>query len=139
MRLVGRWVHRSRWLLLTMAALLLLAVYQSARDAELRHEERASASLVRSLGVTVRPLDRELADELHFPIEARGVIVTSIADGKPAARAGLRPGDLIEEVDGHAVVDARSMAFALDHASAQSVVIHVDRGPRELTFRVLRA
>ena len=139
MRLVGRWVHRAKGLLLTLAALLLLAVYQTARDAELRHEESASASLVRSLGVTVRPLDRELAEELHLPIEARGLIVTSIADGKSAARAGLRPGDLIEEVDGHAVVDARSMAFALDHASDPSVIIHADRGPRELTFRVPRA
>jgi S1-C subfamily serine protease len=126
-------------LLLVLAALLLLAVYHSVRDAELRQEESASASLVRSLGVTVRPLDRELADKLHFPIEARGLIVTSIADGKPAARAGLRPGDLIEEVDGHAVVDAGSMAFVLDHASNQSMVIHADRGPRELTFRVPRA
>lgn len=139
MRLVGHWVYRARGLLLTLAALLLLAVYQTARDAELRHEESASASLVRSLGVTVRPLDRELADELHFPIDARGLIVTSIADGRPAARAGLRPGDLIELVDGHAVVDAKSMVFALDHASDSSVVIRADRGPRELTFRVPRA
>lgn len=139
MQLVGRWVHRARGLLLLLAALLLLAIYQSVRDARLRREESASASLVRSLGVTVRPLDRELADELRFPTEASGLVVTSIADGKPAARAGLRPGDLIEEVDGHAVVDARSMAFALDHASDRSVVIHADRGPRELTFRVPRA
>lgn len=136
---VGRWVHRARWLLLILAALLLLAVCQTAHDAQLRHEERASASLVRSLGITVRPLDRDLAAELHVLIEARGLIVTSIADGKPAARAGLRPGDLIEKVDGRAVVDARSMAFALDHASDPSVIIHADRGPRELIFRVPRA
>ncbi|MDP9422469.1 MAG: PDZ domain-containing protein [Pseudomonadota bacterium] len=138
MRFVGRWIYRSRGLLLALAALLLLAVYQSARDAGLRHEQSASASLVRSLGVTVRPLDRELAVELHLPVEARGLIVTSIADAKPAARTGLRPGDLIEEVDGHPVVDARSMAFALAHASDSSVTIHADRGPRELTFRVPR-
>ncbi|HYC96012.1 MAG TPA: PDZ domain-containing protein [Sphingomicrobium sp.] len=125
--------------MLVIAALLLLAAYQWSREAELRQEQRATVTLVRTLGVTVRPLDPQLAGELHVLPDASGLVVTSVADGRPAARAGLKPGDVIEQVDGYAVVDTQSLAFALDHDPSPSLVIQADRGGREFTFRVPRA
>ncbi len=139
MRVLGRRRLRAAVLVIALAVLLLLGFYQWSRDVELRRERQASAALVDWLGITVRPLDRKLAEELHVLPNVSGLVVTSIADGKAAARAGLRPGDVIEEVDGYAVVDARSMAFALSRDSRASQVITVDRGPRELIFRVPRA
>ncbi len=51
------------------------------------------------LGLTLQPLDRELADYLAIP-DATGVLVTSVAEGSPAARAGIRVGDVVTGFDG---------------------------------------
>jgi serine protease Do len=56
------------------------------------------------LGVALQPLDRDLADYLHIP-DATGVIVNGVTLGSPAAKAGLRPGDVIVRYAG-AKVDA---------------------------------
>jgi serine protease Do len=54
------------------------------------------------LGVSVQPLDRDLAAYLGQP-ELSGVIVNSVADGSPAERAGLAPGDVLVGFGDHAV------------------------------------
>jgi S1-C subfamily serine protease len=54
------------------------------------------------LGITLQPLDRELADYLGIP-DATGAIVNSVAENSPAARAGLRAGDVVTAFDGFAV------------------------------------
>jgi serine protease Do len=51
------------------------------------------------LGVTLQPLDRELADYLGLP-DTTGSVVNSVIDESPAARAKLRPGDIITSFDG---------------------------------------
>jgi serine protease Do len=42
--------------------------------------------------------------------EAEGALVSSIQPGSPAARAGLKPGDVITAVDGASISDARDLA-----------------------------
>src|SRR5262252_9457287 len=54
----------------------------------------------RRLGVTVDPLTDQLAQ--YFGAK-EGVLVTSVADGSPASRAGLKAGDVITSVDGQPV------------------------------------
>jgi S1-C subfamily serine protease len=51
------------------------------------------------LGITMQPLDRELADYLGIP-DATGVVVNSVMQGSPAAWAGLRTGDVITSFNG---------------------------------------
>jgi serine protease Do len=46
------------------------------------------------LGVSIQPLDRDLAAYLGMPATT-GVIVNSVADGSPAAKAGVRAGDVV--------------------------------------------
>jgi serine protease Do len=46
------------------------------------------------LGVSIQPLDRDLAAYLGRP-DATGVIVNSVADGSPAQKAGIRAGDVL--------------------------------------------
>ncbi len=53
-------------------------------------------------GLTVDDLDANLARRLNLR-ETKGVVVTRVAPGTPAAEAGLRPGDLILEVNGQNV------------------------------------
>jgi len=54
----------------------------------------------RRLGVTVNELSSQLAD--YFGARD-GVLVTSVSDGSPAARAGLKAGDVIVSVNGDPV------------------------------------
>ncbi|HSL82823.1 MAG TPA: Do family serine endopeptidase [Thermoanaerobaculia bacterium] len=80
------------------------------------------------LGVLVQTVDWQVAEAFELE-EPRGVLVTNVIPGGPAAEAGLRHGDIVLEVDGEGVADTR---FLIDYVSAQ--------GPGEsVTLRILRA
>jgi serine protease Do len=54
------------------------------------------------LGVGIQPVTADLAAKFGV-IEGEGVLVNEIFEGDPAARAGIKPGDIITKVDGKAV------------------------------------
>jgi S1-C subfamily serine protease len=51
------------------------------------------------VGITMQPLDRELADYFGIP-DATGAVVNSVAEGSPAEKSGLAPGDVVTHFDG---------------------------------------
>ncbi|MGM0424792.1 MAG: DegQ family serine endoprotease [Thermodesulfobacteriota bacterium] len=57
------------------------------------------------LGVTIQDVDKNTAKALGLP-KAKGALIASVQEGDPAHEAGLRPGDVIVEVDGEPVRDA---------------------------------
>jgi serine protease Do len=66
-------------------------------------EQLAQGGIERGfLGITMQPLDRELADYLGIP-DTTGVVINSVMQDSPAARAGLRTGDVITSFNGIAV------------------------------------
>ena len=72
----------------------------------------ANSSDKSSLGVSVQSLDPALARRLGVK-ETRGVIISEVRDGSPADTAGLRPGDVIAEVDHHRVTSADDLQRTL--------------------------
>jgi len=84
------------------------------------------------LGLTLQPLDRELADYLAIP-DATGAIVNSVAEGSPAARAGLRAGDVVTAFDGFPVEAEKDE----DLGVFQRLVASVKPG-QEATLELLR-
>jgi serine protease Do len=50
-------------------------------------------------GITVQELTPQLAQQLGLDSGTTGVVISDITQGSPAAEAGLRPGDLITEVN----------------------------------------
>ncbi len=60
------------------------------------------------LGVRTEPLTPSLAAKLGTP-ETRGAVVVTVSADSPAAKAGLRIGDIIVQVDGKVVTDPRSL------------------------------
>jgi Do/DeqQ family serine protease len=60
------------------------------------------------LGVTVQALNGEMAQSLGLS-EVRGAIVSDVKEGSPAARAGLKTGDVILALDGKPVDSSNSL------------------------------
>ncbi|OPZ59690.1 MAG: Periplasmic serine endoprotease DegP precursor [Deltaproteobacteria bacterium ADurb.Bin510] len=59
-------------------------------------------------GVEVQDLNPALARSLKLN-SSNGALVTNVMNGSPAAKAGLRPGDVITAINGRAIVDASSL------------------------------
>ncbi|HEV8335241.1 MAG TPA: PDZ domain-containing protein [Candidatus Polarisedimenticolia bacterium] len=67
--------------------------------------------------------------------EGRGVRITDVKDGSPAAKAGLQEGDRILELDGHDVDDAGDIRRAMrDVEPGDSVQIRIKRRSSEKTL-----
>ena len=79
------------------------------------------------LGLEVQPLTPELAQRLGIAAKDGGVVVTNIDDGSPAAEAGLKPGDVVKEIDRQpvkSVADFERLTQKADHPLA----LRVQRG-----------
>jgi len=80
-----------------------------------------------ALGLSVEPLTPALARQLGVS-ESRGLIVRNVQDGSPAANAGLRPGDIIVEVDRHPIASVSDLKRAVDkHAKGTPLLTLVRR------------
>jgi serine protease Do len=60
------------------------------------------------LGVTVQDLTPELAKSLNVPA-SRGAVVSDVNPDTPAAKAGLKPEDVVVAVDGNSVDSSRAL------------------------------
>ncbi len=97
---------------------------------EMPSEEAAVAAVEREtegLGMQVDTLTADAADRLGLPF-SQGLIVTDVASGGPADRAGLRRGDVIIEVERRTVTDLAALRRALAAAPAgKEVLLYVHR------------
>jgi membrane-associated protease RseP (regulator of RpoE activity) len=86
-------------------------------------------------GIDMRPVAR--SGDAHALGE--GMLVERIQRGSPAARAGLRRGDVITAIDGAAVGTARSLAMAIaDYCCGSKVALTVWRGHNKRTIELPR-
>jgi serine protease Do len=58
----------------------------------------SSAEPEPSLGLTLAPIDESMRQVYGIPEGVRGVVITELAEGSPAAEQGIEPGDVIVEV-----------------------------------------
>ena len=80
-------------------------------------------------GAVISNLSPQLAEQLRMPPEREGVVVTKIKRGSPAMGVGIRPGDVIIELNGEAVADVSAMAAIVD-AQPSYWSFKIDRGGR---------
>ena len=62
------------------------------------------------LGVGLAPIDEDFAASLGLP-KRRGELVQTVQDDSPAARAGLKPGDILTKVNGKDVTADQTVSF----------------------------
>ncbi|MEQ9641814.1 MAG: DegQ family serine endoprotease [Alphaproteobacteria bacterium] len=64
------------------------------------------------LGVETQPVTAEIAEGLGLPVPL-GAMVSATYPGGPADRAGIRPGDIVEAVDGQDIEDPSALGYRL--------------------------
>lgn len=85
------------------------------------------------LGVQIQPVTAEIADSLGLK-QAEGALIAEPQPGSPAARAGLKSGDVVTAVDAIAIKDPRALARAVAALGPdKSVTLHVWRDGKEQT------
>ncbi len=84
-------------------------------------EPTAAARGTERWGLSVQPITPELARQFNLSATA-GVLVSEVDEGSPAARAGLRPGDVILEVNRRRVRDVASFEGALSRSEQDALV-----------------
>ncbi len=88
------------------------------------------------IGVHTQTITPLLAEALAVSVDA-GVVLSDVAPGGPAARAGLQPGDLVLALDGKRMENGRQLRINLYARGVnETVVLDVQRGDRKLSVRV---
>jgi serine protease Do len=68
------------------------------------------------LGLAVDDLNQDARQQLNVPAEVKGAAIENVRPGSPADDAGLQPGDVVLEVNRHAVTSAEQFVSAV-HAA----------------------
>ncbi len=100
----------------------------------------SGASSIDPLGVTVATITDEMRERFEIPGEAKGVVITEVAEGSTASDENLRPGDVIVEVGQEEVNSPPEVAAKVSEAldsDKKSVLVLIDRGG-DLRFVALR-
>ncbi|MCX5940888.1 MAG: trypsin-like peptidase domain-containing protein [Cyanobium sp. LacPavin_0818_WC50_MAG_67_9] len=95
------------------------------------------------IGVRLQALTPQLAreinastDECRLP-EVNGVVVVEVMPGSPAAKGGLKPCDLIDQVGGKAVKNPSEVQLAVDQGRVgEALGVSLRRGDQRLTLEV---
>ncbi|MDT7543155.1 MAG: serine protease Do [Acidobacteriota bacterium] len=89
----------------------------------------------RRIGVATTPLTDQLAD--YFGVNHDGgVLVTSVTGNSPAAKAGLKAGDIITEVDGERIKTAVDVTRLVSRKDEGDVMLTITRERNRRTFKV---
>lgn len=91
------------------------------------------------LGISTQPVTEGIRLALGLPTR-NGALVASVDPGQPADEAGVRPGDVIAEIDGRPIPDVRWFQSEVAGRSPGTTVVLgvITRGPRGDAERILR-
>jgi len=88
------------------------------------------------LGVGIQPMTPEIAQSLGL-MEPEGALVLNVTPGSPAAKAGMKQGDVVRSVDGKPVKEFRDLARLVAGAGPdRSVTLNVWRDGRDVSTSV---
>jgi Do/DeqQ family serine protease len=122
----------------TSAMKATLAENAAEKDARRDSRDRDGESATK-YGMTVEPITPDIARQLKLDRGAKGVVITEVDPSGAAASAGLREGDVIQQVNGKSVDSADDVRDALNaNTGAKPSILLVARGSATI-FVPLRA
>ena len=95
---------------------LNLTIKELPGSEQLAKGDDASGSASDALnGVTVADIDPQVKSQLKLPENLKGAIVTQVEQDSAAYEAGLRPGDVVEEINRKPVTNAEDAVRLTEH------------------------
>jgi serine protease Do len=79
-------------------------------------------------GVGVGDLNPDAHQQFNIPEHVHGAVVTDVAPDSAAAEAGLKPGDVILDINHHPVKSAEDAVKLTEHAKDRVTLLHVWSG-----------
>jgi serine protease Do len=129
--------HATLKVLRNGAPVTLTATVARLEDVrEARANGGDTTSEATSLGIETQTLTPRIAEQAGVPSQ-RGVLVVGVRDGSRAEAAGFEAGDVIAEVDHHAVAEVSDLRTALtQHPAGTPIVFLVRRGGEQMWLAV---
>ena len=87
----------------------------------------------RAIGIAIVPLTKQLAD--HYGVDG-GILVSNVRENSAAAKAGLKAGDIIVEVEGKAVKGEGDVGRAMAEKKEGDISLTIVRDKNRQTIRV---
>jgi Do/DeqQ family serine protease len=79
------------------------------------------------LGLAVSELTPEIKRQLELPPDTKGIVVTDVQEGSPAADAGLQPGDVIQEANRKPIQDYADFRTQVMNRGKEPLLLRVNR------------
>jgi serine protease Do len=76
-------------------------------------------------GVAVNDLDDQLRSQFNVPHGVQGAIVSDVDPGSAAAEAGIKPGDVIQEINRHPVKNAADAVQLTENAKSKRTLVRI--------------
>ncbi|HEX4321411.1 MAG TPA: Do family serine endopeptidase [Acidobacteriaceae bacterium] len=104
---------------------------------EVADNSGSSAGQAGKIGVSVANLTPDVRQQLNIPAQVNGAAVESVKPGSPAEDAGISPGDVILEVNRHAVQNADNFANQVHSSPAGKDILLLVWSQGGATYRVV--
>ncbi len=99
-------------------------------------QDKGGSQAFGKLGLSVEPLTPDLAQQLRLQRGTMGVVVASVDANGPAAKAGVREGDVIQEVNRQPVRSVSELQGALPKSGDRPALLLINRGGQTLFIPV---
>lgn len=107
---------------------LKVTVAEMDEPADLLAANSPDQSTAGRLGLQLAPLNDSYRARLGAPADIDGVVIEAVEPGSEAAEKGLRPGDVITQVNGHVVTSPDKVANEMAASKNDRALILVRRG-----------
>ena len=89
------------------------------------------------IGVEPQNVSKELAESLNIPLNTSGVLITGVLNGGPADKAGIKPGDVLTQVNGQKVSDVVTLLNRIAQTNpGDEAKVSLLRKGKEMTLQV---
>lgn len=105
-----------------------IKIFRKGKEGITEVEFRESPASGNPLGLQVRKIDRNLATQYYLQVD-QGCVIVAVAQGSSAEKSGLRPGDVIQQINRNVIYSEKDFEASTTDLKAKSqVILRVVRG-----------